>query len=120
MWGFVWICGDTVPKNKKKILITIDDGFLSFYKNAWPVLKKNKIPFILFVSTKEVGSSGYMNWEQISELNKIVVDYCISNVYNETKGYLKYLHDASTMHTPIDHPTQSGCYNKSLTPNPFI
>ena len=55
-------------KNKKKILITIDDGFLSFYKNAWPVLKKNKIPFILFVSTKEVGSRGYMNWEQIKEI----------------------------------------------------
>ena len=34
--------------NKKKILITIDDGFKSFYKEAWPYLKKNKIPFILF------------------------------------------------------------------------
>ena len=38
-------------KEKKKILITIDDAFSSFYKNAWPFLKKNKIPFILFVST---------------------------------------------------------------------
>lgn len=57
---------------------------------------------------------------QIEELNKIVINYCINSVYNETKGYLKYLHDASTMHIPIDHPTQSGCYNKSLTPNPFI
>jgi poly-beta-1,6-N-acetyl-D-glucosamine N-deacetylase len=24
------------PKNKKKILITIDDGFKSFYTEAWP------------------------------------------------------------------------------------
>ena len=38
-----------VPKEKKKILITIDDGFLSFYENAWPFLKKNKIPFLLFI-----------------------------------------------------------------------
>ena len=32
-------------KNKKmdrKILLTIDDGFSSFYKNAWPVLKKKR------------------------------------------------------------------------------
>ena len=32
---------------KKEILITIDDGFESFYFEAWPYLKKNKIPFIL-------------------------------------------------------------------------
>lgn len=58
--------------------------------------------------------------QQIRELNKIVTTYCIPSIYNETKGYLKYLHDASTMHTPIDHPSQSGCYNKSLKPNPFV
>ena len=50
-----------VPKNKKKILITIDDGFKSFYKEAWPYLKENKIPFILFVSTEPVGKQRYMN-----------------------------------------------------------
>ena len=44
-------------KDKKKILITIDDAFSSFYKNAWPFLKKNKIPFILFVSTEPVGKN---------------------------------------------------------------
>ena len=37
-------------KKSKKILITIDDGFKSFYNEAWPYLKKNKIPFILFIS----------------------------------------------------------------------
>ena len=48
--------------------MTIDDGLLSFYKNAWPILKEKKIPFILFVNTREVGSFNYMNWEQIREL----------------------------------------------------
>ena len=43
---------------------------MSFYQNAWPILKKNKIPFILFVSTREVGSFNYMNWDQINEINK--------------------------------------------------
>ena len=57
-------------KDKRKILLTIDDGFLSFYENAWPILKKKQIPFILFVSTREVGSPGYMNWEQIKTLAK--------------------------------------------------
>ena len=58
------------PKLKKKILITIDDGFTSFYRNAWPYLKENKIPFILFISTKAVGNSGYMTWDEIKEIEK--------------------------------------------------
>ena len=58
------------PNGEKKILITIDDAFTSFYENAWPYLKKNKIPFILFVSTEPIGKHGYMNWEQIKEVEK--------------------------------------------------
>ena len=27
-------------KDQRKILLTIDDGLLSFYQNAWPILKK--------------------------------------------------------------------------------
>ena len=34
------------PKKAKEILITIDDGFKSFYNEAWPYLKK--IKFHLF------------------------------------------------------------------------
>ncbi len=61
-----------LSKNKKerKVLLTIDDGLLSFYKNAWPILKKKKIPFILFVNTREVGSFNYMDWNQILELHQ--------------------------------------------------
>ena len=58
------------PKKKKKILLTIDDAFKSFYDEAWPLLKKNQIPFILFVSTEPVGNKGYMTWEQILEIEK--------------------------------------------------
>ena len=59
-----------VQKANKKILITIDDAFSSFYEFAWPYLKEKKIPFILFVSTEAVGKNGYMTWKQIKELEK--------------------------------------------------
>ncbi len=59
-----------IPKKKKKILLTIDDAFSSFYEIAWPYLKKNKIPFILFVSTEPIGKSGYMSWKEIKEIEK--------------------------------------------------
>ncbi len=62
-------------KDKKKILITIDDAFSSFYYNAWPFLKKNKIPFILFVSTEPIGKNGYMNWSEIKEVEKSEFGY---------------------------------------------
>ena len=57
-------------KLQKKVLLTIDDGFLSFYENAWPILKNKKIPFILFISTREVGNFNYMTWEQIKEISE--------------------------------------------------
>jgi peptidoglycan/xylan/chitin deacetylase (PgdA/CDA1 family) len=59
-----------IPKKEKKILLTIDDAFSSFYEVAWPYLKKNKIPFILFVSTEPIGKSGYMSWKEIKEIEK--------------------------------------------------
>ena len=59
-----------INQKVKKILITIDDAFTSFYEHAWPFLKRNKIPFILFVSTEPVGKNGYMTWDQIKEVEK--------------------------------------------------
>ena len=56
---------------KKKILLTIDDGFSSFYNNAWPILKQKKIPFIIFINTETIGSNGYMNWSQIKEISNL-------------------------------------------------
>ena len=74
------------PKNNKKILITIDDAFNSFYKNAWPYLKENKIPFILFVSTDPIGKHGYMNWKQIKEIEK--EDFAFIGNHSHSHEYL--------------------------------
>ena len=76
----------SIPKKNHKILITIDDAFLSFYENAWPILKKNKIPFILFVSTEPVGKLGYMNWEQIKEVSSY--DFAYIGNHSHTHEYL--------------------------------
>ena len=56
-------------KQDRKVLLTIDDGLLSFYQNAWPILRDKKIPFILFVNTREVGAFNYMTWDQIREIS---------------------------------------------------
>ena len=76
----------STPKIKKEILITIDDAFLSFYQEAWPFLKKNKIPFILFVSTEPVGKRGYMTWNQIREVES--EDFAVIGHHSHTHDYL--------------------------------
>ena len=73
-------------KKQRKILLTIDDGFSSFYQNAWPLLKKEKIPFILFVSTREVGALNYMTWDQIKEISK--EDFVEIGNHSHTHEYL--------------------------------
>lgn len=42
--------------------------------------------------------------EQVEELNKKVVDYCVPKIYSEVVGYLRYKHDASTLAIPNDLP----------------
>jgi len=73
-------------KLQRKILLTIDDGFLSFYENAWPILRDKKIPFILFVSTREVGAFNYMTWEQIKQISK--EDFVEIGNHSHTHEYL--------------------------------
>ena len=74
------------PRNNKKILLTIDDGFSSFYDHAWPYLKKNKIPFILFVSTEPVGKRGYMSWDEIKEIESY--NFTLIGHHSHTHEYL--------------------------------
>ena len=73
-------------RTNKEILLTIDDAFLSFYLEAWPYLKKNKIPFILFVSTEPVGKKGYMTWEQIKEVG--AEKFAVIGHHSHSHGYL--------------------------------
>ena len=78
-------------KKKKKVLLTIDDAFESFYVQAWPLLRDQKIPFILFVNTREIGSNGYMTWKQIKEISKEKIVHIGNHSYSHD-----YLVDKTT------------------------
>ena len=101
-------------KIEKKILITIDDAFSSFYEVAWPYLKKEKIPFILFVSTESVGKNGYMTWNQIKELETESAVY-IGN-HSHTHDYLVGLKNQDFM---SDIDTSSSIFKEKLGYNPI-
>ena len=103
------------PKIEKKILITIDDAFSSFYDTAWPYLKKEKIPFILFVSTKSVGRSGYMTWNQIKELEKENTVYIGNHSHSHD-----YLVDLKNEKFITDINTSSSIFKERLGYNPIF
>jgi len=52
--------------------------------------------------------------QQVSELNKIVLNYCIQQVYSEAQGYMKYIDDASTLVVPIAHPVMANNSDREL------
>jgi peptidoglycan/xylan/chitin deacetylase (PgdA/CDA1 family) len=104
---------DTV-KVEKKILITIDDAFSSFYEIAWPYLKKKKIPFILFVSTAYVGKKGYMTWDQIKELERENTAYIGNHSHKHD-----YMVDLKNNQFIDDMNTASSIFKKKLGYNPI-
>ncbi len=57
--------------DSKKVLITVDDAYRSFYDNGWKILKEKKIPFVLFFNTREVNTNNpnYMTWDQVREIH---------------------------------------------------
>jgi poly-beta-1,6-N-acetyl-D-glucosamine N-deacetylase len=56
----------------RSIAITIDDAYLSVYKEAYPRLKAKGYPFTVFVATGVVdqGIPAYMDWQQMKEMQQ--------------------------------------------------
>lgn len=50
--------------------------------------------------------------EQVHQLNLIVLDYCIHQVYSEAQGYMKYLRDVSTLAVPLSNPIQASQFDR--------
>jgi peptidoglycan/xylan/chitin deacetylase (PgdA/CDA1 family) len=73
---------------KKTAVITIDDGYKSFYKNALPLLKKYKVPATLFINTQTIGAGDYMNWNELKEC----IDHNIE-IGNHTHSHKYFLNE---------------------------
>lgn len=63
----------------KSAVITLDDGWLSGYTTAWPLLKKFDYPFTMFIYTDYVKGGAKaggqsISWEQLGEMRDAGVD----------------------------------------------
>ena len=80
---YVCLPDDVKPDLKKKqLILTFDDGFDDFYLNAFPLLKKYKLPAVLNVVVKCV-TDDYQIWTQ--RLNDTLDAYAISKKSFEIK-----------------------------------
>lgn len=86
----------------KSCVLTIDDGWVSGYTNAWPILKKYGYPFTVFIYVNYVGTGGKsLSWDQLAEMRDAGVDiqshtYSHSNLKAPGTGVDKHTKDLVT------------------------
>jgi poly-beta-1,6-N-acetyl-D-glucosamine N-deacetylase len=56
------------PLPEKGAALSVDDAFQSFYQVAMPILRRFDFPVTLFVNTDAVASPGYLDWQQLQQL----------------------------------------------------
>lgn len=61
----------------KTVAITFDDGYISIYDTAFPMLQEYGFPFTVFINTQPHNDrmNGYMSWEQIREMSNAGVTF---------------------------------------------
>lgn len=72
-----------IPDNA--VLITFDDGYESFYKLAYPILEKYRVPAINFIIVSMVGKVGafpHLTWNEMKEMLKSNLIYFGSHTYD--------------------------------------
>lgn len=68
------------------VAFTFDDGHETNYTHAYPLLKDNGFSADFFINTAFVGDKGYMNWNQIEEMNN-------NNMSIQSHGHHHYYFD---------------------------
>ncbi|HEV2339902.1 MAG TPA: polysaccharide deacetylase family protein [Patescibacteria group bacterium] len=59
---------ETLPPNP--IVLSFDDGYQSFYDNAYPLLQKYHMKAIEFVITQVEGAPAYLSWNEIKQMDQ--------------------------------------------------
>lgn len=92
--GYEFVSMDTAinliknNSNKKFALITFDDVPINAYYNAVPILEQMKIPYTFFITTGYIGTTGFLNSEQLSLLD--ANDLCTIGAHTISHPNLRY------------------------------
>lgn len=53
----------------KPVILTFDDGYIDFYYNAYPILRRFNLKATSFIPTGLMGGKMYMSWDMIKEIS---------------------------------------------------
>jgi len=96
------------PFQERSVLITIDDGYRSTYTRAYPFLRKENVPWVLYVYTEAI-QKGYgtsLTWPMIQEMANNGVD-----IENHSYSHSKFI---------FDHLTDSWVERELLSPHRLL
>jgi peptidoglycan/xylan/chitin deacetylase (PgdA/CDA1 family) len=64
-----WTCTrDT--NDRRRVVVTFDDGNSSDYDVAFPLLMEHRIPAAFFLNTATIGKTGFLTWPEIAEMQR--------------------------------------------------
>ena len=114
-----WRRGDKDIPGKCAV-ITIDDGYVSGYDTAWPILKKFGYPFTMFVYINYINSGGKsISWDQLAEMRDAGVDieshtYSHADLRNPNDKYAVDKHNFELIQKDVQTLGMDGWLRKEI------
>ena len=69
------LSGADDPESNRRYVLTVDDGYADFYENAFPLLRDEGLPFVLYLTTGHIETGDLLHpgdrpltWDQIDEM----------------------------------------------------
>jgi peptidoglycan/xylan/chitin deacetylase (PgdA/CDA1 family) len=53
---------------RNTVIIHFDDGYEDNFTNAFPILKKEQFPAMVFLVSDVIGTPGFLSWDQVKEM----------------------------------------------------
>ena len=112
--------------SKEDIIFTFDDGGVSFYTIIAPILEEYGWRGVFFISTKYIGTEGFMTSSQIADLHRrghiigshshhhrVLTEFSLEEVKMEIGQSVSILSEIIGEHI-ITISIPNGCYSKSI------
>ena len=94
-----WRLGKAAAPAAHSVVLTFDDGNLSFYEDAKPLLEKQRPPVTLFIYPSCISNASYaMTWKQLEELAALPW----VSIESHTYWHPNFKHEAKKR-TPADY-----------------